>query len=262
MHELRRYQRVQLSAVSHAPSFGFVESVGVDGQPVRIVVSDAGRVVRLTGHLADNLADIESTLSDLKTAAWCFDLLASRVPPRETGAGTVTPGDPVEGTITLALFMAGVISYARAFDPGVRGYRLDSKRVARAASDEKPWSDYHSKIIAIRDKHVAHSVNGHEETLIGLLLADTNAPEILDVRTWHGRLMGVWRDEARDWAELARLADSIARLDSVSAREQIVDAAAADLSAAYGLPPLTIEMGAVADPAQPRKRGLKKCPPT
>jgi hypothetical protein len=59
-----------------------------------------------------------------------------------------------------AFINAGVISYARAFASGVRGIRLDSDMFAKVWNEED--CELHEFLYALRDKHIAHSVNEFE----------------------------------------------------------------------------------------------------
>ena len=62
---------------------------------------------------------------------------------------------------TTALIFSGVVSYARCFKSGVRKVRLDPSQLA--ATGVAFDLEIHDYLIALRDKHVAHSVNDFEE---------------------------------------------------------------------------------------------------
>ena len=60
-----------------------------------------------------------------------------------------------------ALIFSGVVGYARCFKTGVRALTLDpGDLTARGAPFDY---DSHRYVIALRDKHVAHSVNDFEQ---------------------------------------------------------------------------------------------------
>lgn len=70
-----------------------------------------------------------------------------------------------------ALIFAGVVSYARCFKSGVREVRLDSSELTKNV--EHFDFSIHDYVVALRDKHVAHSVNEFERceavaTMVGM----------------------------------------------------------------------------------------------
>ncbi|ACL95842.2 hypothetical protein [Caulobacter vibrioides] len=73
--------------------------------------------------------------------------------------------------LSKALIHAAIMSYARSFTGGVRGFRLDAKFFSPI------WDavdvELHDYLYNLRDKHVAHSVNDFERaTAVGVVVAD------------------------------------------------------------------------------------------
>jgi len=75
-----------------------------------------------------------------------------------------TIGIPDSGNLhSKALIFAGVVGYARCFKGGVRLVTLNPDELAsKGAPFDRPIHEY---LVALRDKHVAHSVNDFEDCL-------------------------------------------------------------------------------------------------
>lgn len=88
-----------------------------------------------------------------------------------------------------ALSGAAVIRYGRCFKQGVRHY-LPVKALLAAPRE---LQETHSFIIALRDKHIAHSVNPFEENEVTVQIGDhfKSSQEIASVNTAHGRVLGL-----------------------------------------------------------------------
>ncbi|WP_426050970.1 hypothetical protein [Brevundimonas sp. SL161] len=74
-------------------------------------------------------------------------------------------------SIAKGLIHAAVISYARPFASGVRGFRLTSQFFAAVWTEGDHQT--HDYLCTLRDKHVAHSVNDFERaTTVGVVVTD------------------------------------------------------------------------------------------
>lgn len=78
-----------------------------------------------------------------------------------------------QGNLSKALIHAGIISYARPFVGGVRGFRLSAEFFSMI------WNtgdiDRHKYLYTLRDKHVAHSVNDFERAAtVGVVVTDAS----------------------------------------------------------------------------------------
>ena len=76
-----------------------------------------------------------------------------------------------DNALSKALIHAAIMSYARSFAGGVRGFRLD------VAFFSTTWEaadvELHDYLYNLRDKHVAHSVNDFERaTTVGVIVSD------------------------------------------------------------------------------------------
>jgi hypothetical protein len=60
-----------------------------------------------------------------------------------------------------SLIFSAVVAYARPFKTGVREIRMEESSFAAAGQEFN--LDLHNYLIAVRDKHVAHSVNEFEQ---------------------------------------------------------------------------------------------------
>lgn len=67
----------------------------------------------------------------------------------------------------LALWIAALTSYGRAFKSGVRG---DRPSITMFDENEAEWHRY---LVELRDKHVAHAVNDYEQTIVIAYLTDS-----------------------------------------------------------------------------------------
>jgi hypothetical protein len=98
-------------------------------------------------------------VDDLKLALDSFTEAAKLGLPRD------------ENSLSKALIHAGVMSYARPFAQGVRGFRLTEEFFTGVWREADV--DLHQYLYALRDKHVAHSVNDFERaTTVGVVVTD------------------------------------------------------------------------------------------
>ena len=106
---------------------------------------------------------------------------------------TFSPLDPV---VSHALYAAALNYYARAFKSGVRcACTIDSLSLT---DDERRE---HDRLIALRDKWLAHSVNALDQVAVGIILSGfDNEASVVDVarmrlRMWDLPLEGIQRVE-------------------------------------------------------------------
>jgi hypothetical protein len=101
-----------------------------------------------------------------------------------------------------ALSGAAVIRYGRCFKQGVRHY-LPTRALSAAPHE---LQETHAFVIALRDKHVAHSVNPFEENEVTVQIGDhfNSSQEIISVNTAHGRVLGLLFGMPAQLGELAK----------------------------------------------------------
>jgi hypothetical protein len=125
---------------------------------------------------ARELGDLKGSVTDIETA---FDLC------RRLEA--VFEASPVDVALVDALSTAIVIRYARSFNRAVRA-GLPQELVAQLSPEQQAL---HQKLCALRDKHIAHSVNDLEENIVVVPVQESPDPPALgsvDVR--HSRWLG------------------------------------------------------------------------
>lgn len=145
----------------------------------------------VTLPIAARLADLAGIKADLeRVAAYCERMVA-----RYSGAHLAkTPFDIVGFTTPIdfddweALSTATAVAYGRCFATGVRG-RLNS---LVPEMPDQPLRELHDFLIALRNKHVAHSVNAFEENSVGVHISSdyTSSDEITTVIPRHTRQSG------------------------------------------------------------------------
>lgn len=89
-------------------------------------------------------------------------------------------------TLWEALCAAMVVRYARCFSPGARDWLAHDLLDGASAAQR----DLHTYVIAVRSKHVAHSVNGFEETDVTVMVREDDNT-IHSVSAAHGRVVGL-----------------------------------------------------------------------
>lgn len=102
-------------------------------------------------------ADLHLIADDLVHCVECFSLAFAE------------PEEAVAGAKFRAFVHSGVIAYGRCFKEGVRSVKLSADSLPAAASHE-----LHQFLIALRDRHVAHSVNEMEYSdPVGIMIRRT-----------------------------------------------------------------------------------------
>jgi hypothetical protein len=111
-------------------------------------------------------------------------------------------GQPFDGIAWEAFSAAAVVRYARCFSGGARQHLAHS--LLDGAPAEVQGS--HRHFIALRSKHVAHSVNELEENYVTITVrTEQGRPlEISGVSASHGRTLGIGLGEPRRLRELAQ----------------------------------------------------------
>lgn len=97
-------------------------------------------------------------------------------------------GQKLDSQLWEALGAAAVVRYARCFSPGARD-ELEHAMLDRAPAELKLSHKY---FIAVRSKHVAHSVNEFEENDVTVTIRqDGESLEIQGIGSHHGRVAGL-----------------------------------------------------------------------
>jgi hypothetical protein len=123
------------------------------------------------GPEAEALADAGGELMDLRFVEDALSALLNSWPQ----ADQVGP----DTTEARALWVASIVWYARSFKGGVRGSGVAAKLIP-ALSDESRAT--HAYALALRDKHMAHSVNVFEQVRVGVRLGPAPAFAIEDLK--------------------------------------------------------------------------------
>jgi hypothetical protein len=113
-------------------------------------------IVRVRSDQARALADVIAIKQDLDFVAQAADRLVELLSTEEA-----------DGVLTRALQTAALIAYVRCFASGKR-YGLNEETLDRGPEGAR---EYHEHLKDLRDKHIAHSVNPFEQTLIAVILS-------------------------------------------------------------------------------------------
>lgn len=115
------------------------------------------RFVNLNLKEAQLLADLTGVQNDIEATEDICDLLLKAL---EIGRGSVNS----ENFVTVeALSSAALVRYARSFATGVRSKKI-AEAILKSLSPE--LSEEHRFFLAMRNKHIAHSVNAFEENQV------------------------------------------------------------------------------------------------
>lgn len=156
----------------------------------RLSYPDEFRVV-VSSASAQELNDISSYDRDLRLAAgYLRHYLASDI-----------EGDRVFGSPLDALWSAAFVLYGRVFATGVRSAAKPS--LDHLTPDERELHDY---IIDVRNKYVAHSANGFEQSQTVAFLVELNGQRAMTgTAVEHTSLSRISRDSAGRFAALCDL---------------------------------------------------------
>lgn len=158
-----------------------------------MIPAETWREVR--GPDAEALADVAGELTDIRFARRAIEELLGQWP-----AGAPYGPDTIGAQ---ALWAAALVAYARCFVGGVRTAGAAAALVGKLPPDEQ--AD-HARFRALRDKHVAHSVNAFEQATVAVVLGAAPEFEVLDVKPFElmtalpdrptaerfGRLLETW----------------------------------------------------------------------
>ena len=119
-------------------------------------------IVAITGTEAELLADLGAVTQDIKFVMGCCQRLLTLL---------AAPED--NGVLVQALFTAALVTYARCFNGGKRS-ALKVKDLAKLGLDGDVRG-FHEQLLAMRSKHIAHSVNPFEMITVGAVLSPIDA---------------------------------------------------------------------------------------
>lgn len=99
-----------------------------------------------------------------------------------------------------ALTIAAVVRYGRCFKGGVRDKQILIEIVQELSPTQRRL---HGIVLALRDKHIAHSVNSLEENLIGAMVSDNpTQTAVRSISTGHSRFAALGGSSLRRFREL------------------------------------------------------------
>lgn len=164
--------------------------------------------VRISCPETYRLADMHGVLQDLEwLIALCERILKYR-----------TRGPCPDSTEMEALEGAALIRYGRCFKGGARtAFLLDAQWIARLPAELQAA---HRDFEALRDKHIAHSVNDWELNMpVAVLRRDTETgeSEISSVSVQSHRIIGLTQESI---AQLKQLAESLLTLIRIEAKAE------------------------------------------
>ena len=139
---------------------------------------DGYRAVEVNTDSTAELKDLVSLRRDLELAAIYARSFSEQISGTD---GESSPRDPAHG-----LWFAALICYGRCFGTGVR--HIGKVSVAELNSDE---SEEHKYLLTLRDKHIAHAVNGYEDTVVFAVVTDSafKTPEVTRIGQVHTELV-------------------------------------------------------------------------
>jgi len=153
----------------------------------------------LDGTEAEFLADLGAIHQDIMFVMNCCRRMLEML-----------PHDDHDGVVFQALFTAALITYARCFNGGHRS-GLQVKDVTKLGLEGDPRG-FHEQIMAMRSKHVAHSVNPFEMVTVGAILSpiDAELRRVEGIGTLTARHVSFDADGIRQLGVLcARLLDKV-----------------------------------------------------
>jgi hypothetical protein len=214
-----------------------------EAQRITVGAPGMGGAVRFDTVESSRLADAVSIKEDLEFARAAFAALLDdvRYPP--------------DSVLARSLFVAGLISYARCFNGGVRdSYRLEKLLVEALGTDA---SERHRWLIDTRSKFAAHSVNGYEQVCPGVVLSrvETGTRRVVGWTCLHSVLAIPPKEETQEAVAFIERVRSLVESDVASLGDALVSAAeAVPLDDLYKLSPLSNEMITADKTSQRRQR--------
>ncbi|WIB00331.1 hypothetical protein [Curtobacterium sp. MCBA15_012] len=183
------------------------------------------RVVTVDTPSSSELRDIVSYRRDLEMTKVYADAFATQI----QGPRMESSRDP-----RLGLWSAALTSYGRAFNNGTR-------HAARVPLDELDESEstFHQFCLDLRNKHVAHAVNGLEDTAVIAYLTDSSFTQRAVTRTGQVHFEQLLSPEEAP-AQLSSLCTKLIGVLNKRIRrlhyEVAKELAAMDISEVYALP--------------------------
>ncbi|MFE7404850.1 hypothetical protein [Isoptericola sp. NPDC057559] len=208
------------------------------GDGERVEPSDGYRVVVVDTASSGEVRDLASYRRDLELA---------RVYATESGRHD--PGEFPDGhDPRLAFWLAAIVCYGRAFNSGVRKYRIDT------ADLDESRLEAHKYFLDLRNKHAAHAVNDFEQTFVIAYLTDSAFARRAVTRTGQAHIEYHTATE-NDLATLVQLCDHLVkvinrRLESLQSKIGL-ELAQMGEEAVYALPDLVM-------PSPQRERVAKR----
>lgn len=214
----------------------------VEGEDFKGTAPPGYRVVTVDTASAPELRDLASLRRDLELAKVYSDAFAAQV-----ATGSIqTSRDPA-----LGLWNAAVVAYGRVFNGGVR----HNARVLTETLNEAETQS-HEYLLDLRNKHVAHAVNGYEDTIVIAYLTDSSfqSPSVTRTGQVHVERLFLAGNAPGELSELCRkhiglLNNRIRKLHFHVAHEL----SEMSLAAIYALPDVAIPSGADVKRSRRRK---------
>lgn len=206
------------------------------------------RVVAVDTESAAELRDLASLRRDLELASVYAEAFCDQTPEATEEINTRDP--------SYGLWFAALICYGRCFGSGVR-------HVGQVGIDSLEGDEIqeHKYLLTLRDKHIAHAVNGYEDTVVFAILTDSAfmAPEVTRTGQVHAEIADDPIAKARGLLELCTK-----HLTHINRRiKGLHKAIGSELymmgpDAVYALPPVELKRNVRID--KPRKMPSKKRP--
>lgn len=167
--------------------------------PARVEAGEMIAPAILQGNLASEFADLHMVANDLSFALECLK-----------EANKIGPPDSAN-LLSKALIFSAVVAYARPFKTGVRELKLDINYFSSIPTFK---ADVHEYLIAMRDKHIAHSVNEFERSkatgvMVGTPQAEWRPAGVGVVQAFHIGLSGMIVEHA-----MAQITDMLDRISA------------------------------------------------
>jgi len=162
------------------------------GEPVE--TADGYRVVVVDAPSSGEIRDLASYRRDLELArVYATELARRDLDELENSR------DP-----KVALWLAAIVCYGRAFNTGVRRHPLDTSGLSPTQLEA------HRFFLDMRNKHVAHAVNDYEQTIVVAYLTNSAfaPPAVTRTGQVHVEYLGAEQD---DLAMLVQLCDYFTR---------------------------------------------------
>lgn len=170
---------------------------------------DSFKNYRLPIEQGAKFAALGGIALDLRATIDCCDFLMS------------VKGQEMNFLVWDGMSSAAVIRYARCFGKG--GRIALEHRIVEKAPDH--LQSAHKFFIAMRNMHVAHSVNDFEENEVAVMIGDRyqTSEEIMSVSTGHGSVIGFATDQPQRLKALAKWLTTEVEAMMQTEREQLLE---------------------------------------